>query len=96
VGGGIAGLAILVVLVFILLRRRPVSPLPMAQQTQGSTIYSSHPSSMAPVSPLILPVSTPGSPQLYPIIYTNQVPTNYTNSATTMGRPLQYVGTPEL
>jgi len=96
--GGVAGLAILAVLIFFLLRHRPAPPPPMAQQT---SIYSPHPSSPAPGSPLILtPPLTPGSPILYPTMYPNQVPANYTNSTTTnsiiAGRPFQYVGAPEL
>ena len=96
VSGAVVGLALLGVLVFFLLRRRPASSLPtafdydptMAQQTPAGLGDSPYPSSPAAPGPS----SIPGFPQPNPATHPNKVRTNTHNTTVTSmsGRPPQY------
>jgi len=94
--GGVVGLALLGILLFLLLRRRNRNtPFPssaydpmMASQNAASLGGSLHPS----------PTSVGGMQQPYPVAYTNQIPTNYTGTSATSGGHVRshYNGMPQV
>ena len=96
--GGIMGLALLGILLFLLLRRRNRNtPSPL------SSAYDPMMASQNAVSPGAstynpFPASAGGIQEPYPVTYANQIPTNYIGTSATSGGQVgsNYSGMPQL
>jgi hypothetical protein len=93
--GGIVGLALLGILLFLFLRRRNT---PSSPSSAHDPMMASKNAASLGGSPYPSPTFVGGMQQPYPVTYANQVPPNYTGTSLTSGGQVRshYNGTPEV